>query len=514
MAAPACETVPTLHQRSKKDHPSAASGEKQGIMTETWEASRHEDTPYNTSDNSSSDADSAHNSSGDESLNNDHPRRVRAASPRRRVSRHSSSNKVSPVSPPPASTRQALRDTMDFYRTLWYYYRGGKFGECPYLADSPQAVVQVYSLYLVLWMWDRDHYRAGSFQDDMLKNLRNVAIPGTGIPLILLVRFKIIAILFLLIGYPIVCLIAGLYKGGRAHGASCYSEQLLRPQDWFSFWRLNCVLASYHADMTKAKGFDQEDKWTFLTSAADADIPVSPWLDAKQLVIKDKNEEGGMGIHFYSNATHGGRWIIQERLNNDAFVSALLPEAAPLSTLRVITSSVGGLRESCLPEGSREGALPGTPCSDDIKTLSCVFRAGRKGADTDHSCILFDVDTSTGEIRKGTTNAHWYQLGADKVLTTKWLNLEHTIESHPDCGSQVTGHVIPNMSGIKALCESAHLKLLPDVPMCGWDVALTEEAGMCLLEVNLSCNFFKGSFDQAAYFEFVQQYFKFHGRKN
>jgi hypothetical protein len=31
--------------------------------------------------------------------------------------------------------------------------------------------------------------------------------------------------------------------------------------------------------------------------------------------------------------------------------------------------------------------------------------------------------------------------------------------------------------------------MLPDVPLAGWDVALTAE-GACLLEVNLSCNFF------------------------
>lgn len=46
-----------------------------------------------------------------------------------------------------------------------------------------------------------------------------------------------------------------------------------------------------------------------------------------------------MGLHFFKNATDGGDWIIQERLENDAFVSSLLPEKAPLSTMRVITSS-------------------------------------------------------------------------------------------------------------------------------------------------------------------------------
>jgi hypothetical protein len=358
-------------------------------------------------------------------------------------------------------------------------------------------------------MWHQPHYRCGSFQDDMLANLRNVAIPGTGVPLSLVVTSKILAILFLFIGYPLVCLIAGLRKGGwdLKYATRCYLEQLLCPQDWFSFWRLNCVLASCHALVNHADGFKQEDKWTFLTDAKKAGVPVSPWLDVETLVIKDKNEEGGMGIHFYKNAVHGGDWIIQTKLSNDAFVRSLLPASSPLSILRVITSSRGGLRQ-----GSTSGAsapLAGDVQQSDVAALSCVFRAGRDNALTDHSSILFDVDMSTGTILKGTTNMHWYQLGIDKVLTTPWICLDHTITEHPDTGMRVTGNKIPNIEGIKKLCEEAHFKLLPDVPLAGWDVALTEEAGMCLLEVNLSCNFFRGTFDQAKYFDFVSDYLAF-----
>lgn len=46
-----------------------------------------------------------------------------------------------------------------------------------------------------------------------------------------------------------------------------------------------------------------------------------------------------MGLHFFKNATAGGDWIIQERLDNDAFVNSLLPDNAPLSTMRVISAS-------------------------------------------------------------------------------------------------------------------------------------------------------------------------------
>merc|ERR1712146_872269 len=57
------------------------------------------------------------------------------------------------------------------------------------------------------------------------------------------------------------------------------------------------------------------------------------------------------------------------------------------------------------------------------------------------------------------------------------------------------------------VCE-AHFILLPDVPVVGWDLALTEEYGPVFLEVNLSCNFFKGSFDRKNYFHFLNGYFQ------
>ena len=52
---------------------------------------------------------------------------------------------------------------------------------------------------------------------------------------------------------------------------------------------------------------------------------------------------------------------------------------------------------------------------------------------------------------------------------------------------------------------SAHLKMMPDVPLVGWDVAFTSD-GIYLLEVNLSCNFFMGNVDMPAYISLLDEY--------
>jgi hypothetical protein len=78
---------------------------------------------------------------------------------------------------------------------------------------------------------------------------------------------------------------------------------------------------------------------------------------------------------------------------------------------------------------------------------------------------------------------------------------------HPDDPElELTGKFLPDVPGMLSMVVDSHFKLLPDVTIVGWDVAYTT-TGICFLEVNLSCNFFRGTFDVPAYFEFVDGYF-------
>jgi Sugar-transfer associated ATP-grasp len=134
-----------------------------------------------------------------------------------------------------------------------------------------------------------------------------------------------------------------------------------------------------------------------------------------------------------------------------------------------------------------------TPQLEDCKALSCVFRAGRAGAATDHDSILFDVDVETGLIRGGTTNAHWYKLGLGAMWTCPWRSRDDEYRAHPDGNIPVSGNYVPDIQNMLHLAERAHYDMCPLVPMAGWDVVLSADSKlpMCLLEVNLSCNFFR-----------------------
>lgn len=424
-----------------------------------------------------------------------------------------------------SSVARILSDTYSFYGCFYHYYLGSgqtapsfDADSCPYFrpspADTPEqtrhkqyARCHVYSLALIFFLWDKPHYRKGSYSDDLLDNLRNVAIPGTGLPLSVFARHKLLALFLVLFLNPIICLIAAFHhvreqKTNDAAGE--YSIRLLAPNDWFSLWRLNCRIAALHSLVHhNPPGYEMENKWTFLVEGKKRGVPISPFLTAPSgIVVKHKNEEGGMGIHFYHNASDGGDWIIQERIENSEWVSGLLPQRAPLSTFRVITCST-----CCLDMDT----VATSPDRSGVKALSCVFRAGRDGASTDHDSILFNIDPATGVIGGGTTNAHWYRLGPHEILPGRcpWRST-HGTTHHPDGNIPVTGNTLPDFKGILQLVEKGHFDLCPDVPLVGWDVVLSSDAKVpvCLLEVNLSCNFFRGSFDWNVYLDFVQKSFE------
>ncbi len=416
------------------------------------------------------------------------------------------------------------KTTSDFYFGL-FHYLWGKGRHSPYLPfsessfpylrpdfsnDSEETLqfkknarIHLFSLASSFWLFHKSHYRKGSYREDLIDNLRNVAIPGTGLPLSLFVRSKLTSLGFVLAASPICSLVSSLHlwikTGFKSSISQEYATRLLAPNDWFNYWRMNCNIAGMHALLNDVpKGYSMENKWTFLKDGDEIGVPVSPFLRCPAVVVKHKNEEGGLGIFFYKNATEGGDWILQEKIENSDWVASLLPENPPLSTFRVITQSYASIH----PENEAK--------IEDINALSCVFRAGRKGASTDHSSILFDVDVNTGLIGGGTTNEHWYKLGLRPIFPggCKWRSFHGEYNKHPDCDDiQVTGKTVPDIkSMIQLVCDS-HLKLCPDVPLVGWDVVLSKDPDVpvCLLEVNLSCNFFRGTFDMSKYLDFLDK---------
>jgi hypothetical protein len=367
-----------------------------------------------------------------------------------------------------------VRVTCLYWAALWQFLRLARYEEVTLFGEDTWAKVQVYSLALIFRMWGRPHYRSATFQQDMLDNLRNVAIPGSGIPLSVFCHSYYVCMWFVVFANPFVCFLGAVNKCRRDYAAAAaaaaprwlsfaenladhYEKHLLHPDDWFSFWRLNCRLTSAQSLLTQTPGFAYENKWKFLLDGRRKGVPVSPFLEVEDMVCKHMNVEGGMGIHFFKNALHGGDWIIQEKYGNAAWLNALLPAAAPLSTMRVITASTFALAKDAAAADSGAEAIPsaalGKRASAYVTSSTAVLRLGRANAATDHSSVLFDVDMSSGRIGKGLDNSHWYRLGLHHVPTCPWLPLEETHTKHPDPPyTPVLGQFVPGMKEALDIC--------------------------------------------------------------
>jgi hypothetical protein len=122
-----------------------------------------------------------------------------------------------PLALPARPRRACLRSPAVDLRYTWSllsHMSGARLGEGPCFRGSTpadrHARVHVYSLALIFFLWEKPHYRSGTFQNDMVKNLRDVAVPGTGLSLKWFCYYKSTTLLYLLLLYPLVCFVAAL----------------------------------------------------------------------------------------------------------------------------------------------------------------------------------------------------------------------------------------------------------------------------------------------------------------
>ena len=110
------------------------------------------------------------------------------------------------------------------------------------------------------------------------------------------------------------------------------------------------------------------------------------------------------GIHIYKNVLNHGEWILQEKFVNADWLRNLLPANAPLSTLRIVTTSSYLLHT--IEGGIHTDPVPAIAPSADrksesqpekfVRAVSGALRLGLRDAATDHKSVLFDVDVITG----------------------------------------------------------------------------------------------------------------------
>ena len=79
-----------------------------------------------------------------------------------------------------SAVSEAVKVTLLYFFALYeYIYLGKTYTSCTVFTEDTWARVQIYSLSVIFKLWSKPHYRSPTFQQDMIDNLSNVAIPGT-----------------------------------------------------------------------------------------------------------------------------------------------------------------------------------------------------------------------------------------------------------------------------------------------------------------------------------------------
>lgn len=366
-------------------------------------------------------------------------------------------------------------------KLLEYYYclneilfKKTNFEDIIHFKEDIEAKCNLYSFAIQYHLFYQSHYRSKTLIHDIRQNYSDLVIPYTNIPISIFYFNRVFLLLYLYLFNPIISLIISIYQY-KLSFYSHFTNVLLFKNNWFTYWRLNSVLTTLLHNHLDNNQFIYENKWNFYEFCNKNDFPVIETLSS-DIFIKHINKEGGMGCHSYKNVLDGGDYLIQNRLKNSDLFSKVLPYDAPLSTIRIITAKH----------------------NNDIQTISSCFRAGTSCSITDHDCICFNIDLNTGILKQGKSNNKWYK---------NRCNLPDIIyNKHPETQKLVSGIEIPNWNQIKEKTCQLHKKMSNEIPIIGWDIALTND-GFKYLEANYSCNFFNINFNTHIYFKILNLYF-------
>lgn len=176
--------------------------------------------------------------------------------------------------------------------------------------------------------------------------------------------------------------------------------------------------------------------------------------ETPRVYAKSDFKERGTGVHilgadefddFFDARPHED-FVIQKPLSQHPTLRQTSPDA--LATLRVITVK-------------RQGMTP--------SVRAAYLRMGRRGTpftSADQEQIKVAVATDAGALNAWGANQSW-----------------HPYTNHPDTGVRFADVTIPKYQEAVAICEKLHLRV-PQFGYIGWDVAITEDSDIQILEWN------------------------------
>ena len=360
----------------------------------------------------------------------------------------------------------AVAALIEYYRAVLFFMKGGRLAECPSFKNDEQAKVNLFSLAAVFQLWNTMDHNSQPLHQSLRIRLKHITLPWTGLPLSWWLISRPMYVVFVLAAFPMMCLFAAISKSGLLGllGAPAeFREQLEHSSHWLISWLNGYILVAHAASPTTKSTFLLEDQVTFLNTARGKKLSAIGSLEGSNIVVKNANVEGGMGIFFFKNIESGGDWAFQEIPLPHKALQEVIPLHYGAPRFHVVTM---------LPFRNDEEK------DKSVKTLSVVLQVlppVASGTPVDHS-MYFDVSPFSCTIENGSTHTRWYNKGP--IAALRYDLGQSGLPITRVEGKIVIGTNVPEVSAVMELAHKSHSLLGAGIPLASWTIQLTDEGAV------------------------------------
>ena len=342
----------------------------------------------------------------------------------------------------------AAAAVIEYYRSILFFARGGKFNECPCFKNDHHAKVHTYSLGSVLSSW-------GKSTSALRKEFGgHLYLPWVPVPVSFWLSYKWLFYVFVMAVYPLYCLLVACNENRLKNLTgipSHFQQNLLNPSHWMALWWTNYICCN---DMVPkdCKSLALLKQNTLLAAAEESNLPTIKCIEG-DVVVKNANVEGGMGIHFFKSEKYGGNCVIQCTPELHESLKDLLPLEChnPPPRFHVVTVS---------PVGNE--------LDQPTKVISCVLEVFNG-----KSCysVFYDVTGPVFSVHQATTKDKWF----NNPLCALWKKNDITDRVNSINIKGLGGASLPIVEQLFTLAENAHHELAPGLPCAVWEIQLSIE---------------------------------------
>ena len=376
----------------------------------------------------------------------------------------------------------------DYYRAITYTLVGHRYANFPVFNKDKKARIFIFSLGSIYTLWNSQHYRGGTFSVTFKKQIEEIK-SFEAFYFSIFLRNRFFFSLFLFIGFPILCYIKSVISQGFINFLIIpkhFRENLLYFKSPLGFFITSSIFIHYQWLTTKSSNFQLDNLIQLYQKATDIGLATSKLIPQGEIVIKHKNIEGGMGIHFFKNIlSHpSGDWIIKEQPE----IHFSLIENFPELKLAGCEFHVFTHRRASI-DHERD---------DPVEIISCFLKLYSKIPEV--KPIYYNIDFNTkiidSQIKNEKGSKSWILLN---IFNSKNNKKVQVIPSNKKI-SQITE--------ITKLAAKLHSELFKEIPLLSSVIKLTS-SGPIIDQIYFSSCYFRYC-DNKQYFSIIDERLPFY----